>query len=100
MIDGDPLYPEGFHPADNEFTESFEKLARPLRRSDVSGVRYYFIDFGISLIFDDPKMPRIASGADGIDRDVPELQHEEYYDPFAADIFILGNLFRKTFVKV
>lgn len=100
MIDADPLFPEGFHPADETFVASFEKESKPLRRCDVTAVRYYFIDFGLSMSFAETVGPRLTTSKDGIDRDVPELSLDAPYDPFPVDIFILGNLFRKSFVDV
>ena len=35
-----------------------------------------------------------------MDKEVPELSATIPYDPFKADIFILGNMFRKTFIQV
>ena len=76
------------------------KDAKPLRRSDVKGVRYYIIDFGISSYFKDPVAPRLVTGPDGLDNEVPELHREAPYDPFPVDIFILGNMYKKLFVEV
>lgn len=100
MIDATPLFPEGFHPADESFVESFEKRCKPLRRCDVPSVRYYLVDFGISMSFAQTVGPRLTTSFHGIDRDVPEFAIDEPYDPFPVDIFILGNLFRKKFLTV
>lgn len=60
--------------------------------------KYYFIDFSISLIFKDSDV-RIAGGNNGQDQNPPELETPRY-DPFALDVFILGNLYRKSFLQV
>ncbi|OCB91803.1 hypothetical protein A7U60_g916 [Sanghuangporus baumii] len=94
MMDGDPLYPKGFHPC-LPTLDAKGKRARPRRRRDTRGVKYYFTDFGISSRFESAEEVRLVTGQDGLDREVPELRQFEPYDPFPVDVFILGNLFRK-----
>ncbi|KAL5492994.1 hypothetical protein ACEPAI_4442 [Sanghuangporus weigelae] len=98
MMDADPLYPKGFHPASTIFDASGIKLALPKRRRDVGGVRYYFIDFGISSKFE-PGEQRMVIGIHGQDNEVPELSEITPYDPFSTDVFIIGNLIRKEFLE-
>ena len=99
MMDGDPLFPKGFHPSVPTLDAS-GKRAKPRRRRDVSGVKYYFTDFGISYRFDGTEETRLVIGQEGQDQEVPELHQLEYYDPFPVDVFILGNLFWRKFVRV
>ncbi|KAL5530907.1 hypothetical protein ACEPAG_3783 [Sanghuangporus baumii] len=99
MMDGEPLYPKGFHPS-LSFLDAEGKIARPRRRRDTRGVKYYFTDFGISSWFQSVEETRLVTGQDGLDRDVPELRHFDPYDPFPVDIFILGNIFRKELTDV
>ncbi|VDB85832.1 unnamed protein product [Peniophora sp. CBMAI 1063] len=94
MMDASEMFPDGFHPIfqDNGL-DGFSRLrSRP--RSFVS-VKYYFIDYGISSVFS-PGQPHLVTGLDGRDRDVPELSSTTPYDPFAVDVFLIGNMFRKT----
>ncbi|KAL5513766.1 hypothetical protein ACEPAH_4167 [Sanghuangporus vaninii] len=97
MMDAERMYPKGFHPAMQVMDASGVKRAYPKRRRDAS-VRYYFIDFGISSKFE-PEESRNVLGTLCQDFEVPELSEMTPYDPFFTDIFILGNLFRKTFLE-
>ena len=96
------MYPKGFHPIIKDLEPSGKKIARPRRRRDVQGIKYYFIDFGISTRFEDDvkQEDRIVTGSDGQDQDVPELDDRVPYNPFAVDIFTLGNVFRKQLIDV
>ena len=98
-MDGDPIYPKGFLPY-LPILDANAKMAHPRRRRDVGGVKYYFIDFGISSWFDGTEGTRLVTGRDGLDREVPELRQSEPYDPFPVDIFILGNLFKGELTSV
>ncbi|EJC99788.1 uncharacterized protein FOMMEDRAFT_112858 [Fomitiporia mediterranea MF3/22] len=101
MMDATTMYPKGFHPAAKLMDPSGVKPAPVRRRRDVSGVKYCFIDFGISTRFD-PNVKedeRRVTGIDGLDRDVPELSANIPYDPFAVDVFILGNVYRKSLLN-
>lgn len=98
-MDGSLLYPKGFHPG-VWLLDSSGKHTTPRRRRDTLGIKYYFTDFGISTRFDGTESNCLVTGRDGQDEDVPELHKSEPYDPFAVDIFILGNLFRNSFTNV
>ncbi len=39
-------------------------------------------------------------GDDGADQDIPEMSDISDYGPFPADVFILGNVFKKHFIPV
>ena len=99
MMDGAILFQKGFHPC-LPMTDASGKIARPRRRRDTSGVKYYFTDFGLSSRFETNEGPRLVRGEDGLDQEVPELHQSEPYNPFPVDIFILGNLFRKELTEV
>ncbi|TDL14472.1 kinase-like protein [Rickenella mellea] len=93
LIDGTPLFPHGYHPSRQHLLPSGLEKARPLTRSDVGGVRYYMIDFGLSTAFEDPSVPRQVTGAMAQTEYVPELNDYLPYDPFPVDIFTLGHVF-------
>lgn len=100
MIDGTPLYPDGFHPSDQGLDLKGLNEAMHIRRIVASTpVKYYFVDFGLST-FRDPSNPRRAIGRDGADQEVPELSETEEYDLFPLDVFILGNVYRKSLLDV
>ncbi|KZV68708.1 hypothetical protein PENSPDRAFT_666269 [Peniophora sp. CONT] len=99
MMDASEMYPDGFHPVnmDDTLEDGFIR-ARVRPRSQVS-IKYYFIDYGISSVFA-PGQPRgLVTGTDGRDQDVPELSDIAPYDPFAVDVFLIGNLLRKAFLE-
>ncbi|KAL5492866.1 hypothetical protein ACEPAI_4314 [Sanghuangporus weigelae] len=99
MMDARDLFPDGVHPDPlwSALLHDRFDVARSLRRIDVKTVKYYFIDFGISSYFDDPLEPRQVTGIDGRDQEVPELDLKKPYDPFAVDVYTLGNTYRELF---
>ncbi|TDL22593.1 hypothetical protein BD410DRAFT_722812 [Rickenella mellea] len=91
MMDATPLYPDGFHPINQDMLPSFDGPARHLTRRQASPVKYYFIDFGISRLWLGKTKVTRSPGAVGRDRDVPERQdNDNIYNPFLVDIFLLG----------
>jgi len=64
------------------------------------GVKYYFIDYGISSYFPPGSQERLVLGTEGREQDVPELSDEVPYDPFKVDIFTIGNVFQQSFRDV
>ena len=98
LMDADAMYPEGFHPVDNDYKRDFSDWATYSPRSAV-GVRYYFADFGISV-----HMPKggTVTGILGRDREPPELSSTipQAYDPFKLDVFITGNMLKQEFCNV
>ncbi|KAI0049760.1 hypothetical protein FA95DRAFT_1604077 [Auriscalpium vulgare] len=96
MMDGRPLYPGGHHPLRRSYSPDAVFPLSPLSRID-HPVRYYFIDFGISSRFPPGATP-FVTGRKGRDKELPELSDDVPYDAFKADIFILGNLYKKEFL--
>jgi len=96
LMDASAMYPRSFHPIKcNHLPDGFT-LATEIPRTE-AGVRYHFIDYGISSYFP-PGQPRaLVTGRSGLDQDVPELSDTVPYEPFAVDIFIVGNTLRKEF---
>ncbi|RPD57465.1 kinase-like protein [Lentinus tigrinus ALCF2SS1-7] len=95
MMDARPLYPQGHHPVQLNYTPDGMYRISPLSRTD-RPVRYYYIDFGLSVQFPKGASPYVV-GDVGRDTDVPELSETVPYDAFKVDIFALGNLFYKEF---
>ena len=102
MMDGRAMYgKKGFHPSDQDLTAADVIItARPKTRKDADFVPYYFTDFGLSTLFDDPTKPRVVLGNRAQDVEVPELSSEIPYDPFAVDVFTLGNVYKRHFLEV
>lgn len=99
-MDAQALYRSGFHPVMPLRTPDFQSKAKAIPRLySASPVKYYFIDFGISVRIP-AGQPRSVLGIHGLDCDVPELSLEIPYDPFKVDIFIIGNLLKHGFYEV
>ncbi|EPT00389.1 hypothetical protein FOMPIDRAFT_1049710 [Fomitopsis schrenkii] len=96
MMDGNPLFPQGFHPIYDTSLPDGHGLSWPMSRSHFP-VQYYYIDFSISVYIPPDVGPKLAVGVFGRDQDPPELSDVVPYDPFKLDVFILGNVFRKEF---
>nr|VWP01471.1 N/A [Ganoderma boninense] len=96
MMDGRALYPKGHHPVRWRFCEDAIYDATPLSRLDHS-VRYFYIDFGISVRSPDDAPPRVT-GVIGRYKEAPEMSYDVPYDAFKTDVWALGNLFLKEFL--
>lgn len=99
MFDSSAIFPQGHHPIFESFLPDFVTVAPRLSRTAAGGVKYYFVDFGMSSYFP-PDAPRLALGDEGRDQEVPELSETIPYDPFKVDIFALGNVFRRELYDV
>lgn len=98
-MDASSLYPKGFHPVANNFLPDASDYAPHISRSQAL-VKYYYIDFGISVQIPPESPSKLVTGRLGRDRDPPELASNNPYDPFKLDVFIIGNLFRTEFLEV
>lgn len=96
-MDGRALFPHGWHPQHWNFYPD-GKLIGPERfnssRTSVGGVRYYYIDFGISTLNQDRVL-----GLDGQER-APELSDTQPYDPYKLDVYILGMAYANFILAV
>ncbi|KAL5492954.1 hypothetical protein ACEPAI_4402 [Sanghuangporus weigelae] len=99
MMDGTPVFPRGFHPGARNLEYGRTSFAHPRRRRDVAGVKYYFTDFGISSHFDGNDANRLVTGKACLDKNLPELYQDDPHDPFAVDIFLLGDVFKDVLVE-
>ncbi|KAJ6625325.1 kinase-like domain-containing protein [Mycena sp. CBHHK59/15] len=100
MMDGQHLYPEGFHPQFQNHRLDFEDGTPKHITRTQAPPKYYFIDFGISVKFE-PDEPRTVIPIRGADNTVPEFENGGDLgplDPFATDVYFLGNLIREEFV--
>ena len=99
MMDADAMYPDGFHPVSLDHTPDYSGFAKHTSRT-AAKVKYYFIDFGISVHVPEDLRPKLFTGFLGRDRDPPELSRTVPYDPFKLDIFIIGNMLKREFQEV
>ncbi|KAH9850492.1 kinase-like domain-containing protein [Lenzites betulinus] len=95
MYDPRPMYPRMFHPRDTERARDWKGTAKHTTRT-ARPVRYYFIDFGLSVKFDSNESAPRAHPIRGGDKTAPEIVHwnGELLDPFPTDIYYLGNMLR------
>ncbi|KAJ7680947.1 kinase-like domain-containing protein [Mycena polygramma] len=94
LMDSGPLYhPKSQHPMDPMRTPDWRRRGSPSTRTR-RPVKYYIIDFGISKLYD-PDQPRPLEHYYGGDKTLPEFQAGALCDPFASDIYCLGNTFRE-----
>ena len=99
MLDASKMYPKGFHPLSPSFEPDFKRVARPFRRRG-AGVKYYFIDFGFSQIFNSYEERENVLGIMAQDRTIPELSNTVPYDPFAVDVYTLGMVYKERLTSV
>jgi len=99
MMDADAMYPEGFHPIRTMHKPDYSGYAPYLSRS-TAGVKYYFIDFGISVHIPADVYPKLVTGHLGRDQTPPELSKTIPYDPFKLDVYIIGNMFKRELTDV
>ena len=100
-MDATAMYPKGFHPVATLMDPSGTNPAPVRRRRDVTGVKYYFIDFGISRKFEPADGAPRALPIFGGDKSVPEFKGCTVpIDPFPTDIYYLGNLIREDILAV
>jgi len=99
MMDASSMFPKGFHPIrDNELPDLSDYA--PYVSRTTASVRYYYIDYGISVHVAPDAPSKLVVGHFGRDQEVPELSQTIPYDPFKVDIFLIGNLFRREFYDV
>ncbi|KIK97189.1 hypothetical protein PAXRUDRAFT_825165 [Paxillus rubicundulus Ve08.2h10] len=96
MMDAKYLCPNGWHPIAIEETPNLKGNLQHRKRSDVEVV-YYFIDFGLSTRHPQGRT-QFVTGGTARDKTVPEFKLNIPYDPFKADVFILGHMFQTEFL--
>ncbi|KAI0040981.1 hypothetical protein FA95DRAFT_1502042 [Auriscalpium vulgare] len=101
MMDASAMFPKGFHPISQSFLPDKSGGAPSYSRLS-AGVKYYFVDYGISSAFPLDSVPasRLVVGRLGRDQEPPELSDTVPYDPFMVDIFVVGNIFRREYYDV
>ncbi|KAG8903695.1 hypothetical protein FRC01_009033 [Tulasnella sp. 417] len=94
MMDGRALFPKSWHPQLRATFPDGREMKNPdPSRTAVGGVRYYFIDFGISSRDQDKVL-----GIDG-QEPAPELSATVPYDPYKLDVYVLGMAYRHLLLE-
>ncbi|KAG8994245.1 hypothetical protein FRB94_010036 [Tulasnella sp. JGI-2019a] len=92
MMDARAMFPRGWHPQQYAFLPNGRSVlpTEKASRTAAGGVRYYFIDFGIST--------QDADSVTGIycQEPCPELSSTVPYNPYKLDIFIIGMSYKKS----
>ncbi|KAJ7782463.1 hypothetical protein DFH07DRAFT_764611 [Mycena maculata] len=99
------LYPNGFHPVyQDSRADRIYRRAKYYTRTQ-RPVKYYFIDFGISVKFELGE-DTLAYPIGGGDHSAPEIPEDYLFrpptrlNPFPTDIYYLGNVIRTEFLDV
>lgn len=102
MLDAKPMYTVQWHPVAPLYNRNFTGRSKHYSRTE-RPPKYYYIDFGLSRKYNPDDGPPRELPIFGGDKSVPEFQDEGYNkpaDPFATDVYYLGNLIRTTFLEV
>ena len=100
MMDPSRLYIDAFHPASPLTKRDFSGYARYKTQTE-RPPKYFLINFGLSRRYDDSIVKPMEVPIWGGDKEVPEFQNSNApCDPFATDVFYIGNTIKKQFVEV
>jgi hypothetical protein len=102
MMDATKLYPNSYHPVNIWQSLDYHGLPKNYTRTECPP-RYFLIDFGISQCYDPKDGLPLELPICGGDKTVPEFQGRGYYEPsnpFATDIYYLGNMIKEKFLNV
>ncbi|KAJ6502288.1 hypothetical protein C8R45DRAFT_1190870 [Mycena sanguinolenta] len=104
MLDPRNMYPDGFYTGSflydhrkRDFTGRAKQFTRTQRPS-----RYYWIDYGLTGMFHHPEKPGTLQVpyVIGGDKNIPETKKNQLYaDPFASDVWWVGNVIRKRVLR-
>ncbi|KAJ6569075.1 hypothetical protein B0H19DRAFT_1256748 [Mycena capillaripes] len=108
VIDTSRMIPGGFNFArpwtsDGVVSLRGEKSGKPSikTRTEAGPMKYYFIDFGLSVWFSSFETRRLVTGFFGQrGKYIPELSDTIPYDPFKVDVRLVGEMLRKDFLFV
>ncbi|KAJ3725966.1 kinase-like domain-containing protein [Lentinula raphanica] len=102
MMDWSPLYPQPPHFHSLWKRMDWKGPSKPRNRTLYPG-RYYFIDWDLSKQYSTAtritRAPRLLPGYGG-DQTVPEFKRNQACNPFAVDVYCLGNVIRNKFIEV
>ncbi|KAJ1300200.1 hypothetical protein OPQ81_011948 [Rhizoctonia solani] len=99
MMDARPLYTEPFHPFYQSLSLDATRILEPRYHRSQKHTRYYFIDLGYSVQFDDSSAPWAVLGSQAREL-APEQETGVPYDPFSVDVYQLGKMIQKDVIPV
>ena len=94
------MFPRGYHPHNQEIEPDYSQVAKYKPRRDAKGIKYMLIDFGISSQFPSFEDRERVVGCMAADATIPELSPDVPYDPFALDVYTLGNVYKEELLEV
>ena len=102
MADTACLFDSPPHPCKRYMKRNFSGRVSKLTSRTLKPVKYYLIDFGLSEIYRSEDAPFLKQPPWGGDRTVPEhlIPDSPLCDPFAVDVYCLGNYLRESFLDV
>ena len=100
MMDPAPLFSELPHPVRQHKSYDFKRRVTQRTRTS-HPTKYYYIDFGLSLLCHPPDASPLIRVSIGGDKTVPEYEDPDVLrDPYKIDVYCLGNLLRDQFLGV
>ncbi|KAJ7501023.1 hypothetical protein B0H11DRAFT_753413 [Mycena galericulata] len=103
MLDPTNMYPHGFYPGKpyhDDLKHDFSGKAKAFTRTQRPS-RYFWIDYGLSGTYDRSDRPGLllVPYVMGGNKDIPETkQKRKHADPFAADVWWMGDLIQKKLI--
>ncbi|KAJ7162139.1 kinase-like domain-containing protein, partial [Mycena filopes] len=99
LMDASPILRDDPHPWKRFKTRDYKPIL-PARSRTKHPIKYYWIDFDVSGEYDPSQGPPLTDPGYGGNRNVPEWAHlEEQCNPFAVDVWCLGDLLRGQFIN-
>ncbi|KAJ7504969.1 hypothetical protein B0H11DRAFT_1980043 [Mycena galericulata] len=109
VMDASTMIPGGFHfirPQTYDGRRRFEPytgddsvLNTIKSRTQARPMKYYYIDFGLSVRFASYDTRELVTGVCGrLRKHIPEISETEPYDPFKVDIRLVGEMLRTEFL--
>ncbi|KIJ52609.1 hypothetical protein M422DRAFT_156137 [Sphaerobolus stellatus SS14] len=102
MMDAEAMYPKGFHPILQDLKPNIKGKAKHYSRTEVNlKPKYYLTNFRLAQRMNPSTTKHLIEPAFGTDRSPPEFQGQrahQLHDPFATDIYYLGNMINNEFV--
>ncbi|KAI4520858.1 hypothetical protein K525DRAFT_285554 [Schizophyllum commune Loenen D] len=108
MMDASPLFAVPFHPIRQTVRRDFKGPAEASYTRTERPVKYYIIDFGLSIRYESVDPPPSEVPVLGGDKSVPEFKGDDPskrygglskpYNPFPTDVYCLGNWIREDFL--
>lgn len=103
MVDSKDMWPEPYHVMAPDMNRSFTaEVKKPFTRT-ARPPKYHIIDFGLSRQYPADNLNPAESIPEGGDRTVPEFSNglgPVAHDPFAVDIYCVGNVIQNYILKV